>query len=70
MKLGEGDGKPLIGTPLGRRQLELNGCIARETFKQGRLIGWQGRDNEHPILEYPDGSREVVQSLSLTNWRS
>lgn len=65
----DGDGRPLIGTPLGRKQVTLEGVVARETFKMGRLIGWQGRYNEHPIIEYPDGMHEVVESLALTNWK-
>ena len=64
------DGRPLIGTPLGRKQIVLDGCIAREKFKMGRLVGWQGRDNQHPIIEYPDGTYEVVESLRDTNWKS
>lgn len=65
----DGDGKPLIGSPLGRRQIVLNGIIAREEFKQGQLIAWHDRDKTQPVLEYPDGTREVVFSLSETNWR-
>lgn len=65
----DNDGRPLIGTPLGRKQLELKGCIARETFKWGKLIGWQGRNNEHPIIEYADGTYEVMESLAQTNWK-
>lgn len=64
------DGKPFIGTPIGRAQLELNGCIARETYKTGKLVGWAGRDNDQPIISYADGTHEVVQSLAQTNWRA
>jgi len=65
----DGDGLPLVGTPLGRRQIELDGIVARETCKRGKLLGWYGRRGEHPILEYPDGTREVVQNLTETNWK-
>lgn len=66
----DGTGKPLIGTPLGRRQMVLRGVIAKEEFKMGHLKGWQGRNNDHPIIEYPDGTYEVLPSLAETNWKS
>lgn len=65
----DGNGRPLIGTPLGRRQFTLSGIVARETFRRGKLIGWQGRHAESPVLEYPNGEREVLESLAETDWR-
>ena len=64
------DGKPLLGTPLGRKQIVLNGCIAREEFKMGKLIGWHDPEKTQPILEYQDGMKEVLFSMSETNWKT
>lgn len=64
------DGRPLIGTPLGRRQITLEGVMARETFKRGRLIGWHDDARTQPILEYPDGTREALFSMSETDWKT
>lgn len=64
------DGKPLIGTPLGRRQFVLGGIVAYERYKAGRLLGWYGPEKSQPILEYHDGTMELLYSLSETNWRS
>ena len=63
------DGKPLIGTPLGRKQIELKGIIARETFRRGKLVGWHDRAHTQPILEYPNGEREVLFAMSETDWK-
>lgn len=62
--------KPDIGFPIGRLQIELNGCVSRETYKLGRLKAWAGRDNDQPVIEYPDGTYEHVPSLSQTNWKA
>lgn len=64
------DGTPLIGTPLGRRQVVLDGIFAREKFKMGKLIGWHDDSKTQPILEYPDGTREVLFAMSETNWKT
>lgn len=65
----DAEGKPLIGTPVGKRQIVLDGVLAREEFKMGKLIGWHDRSKTQPILEYPDGTREAVNSMGETNWR-
>lgn len=59
---------PDIGFPIGRKFIELDGMFIREKFKYGKLIGWRGRNNERPVIEYPDGTQETVESLALTNW--
>lgn len=64
------DGKPLIGTPLGRRQIVLEGVVASEPFKMGKLIGWHDHHKTQPILEYPDGTREALFAMSETNWKT
>lgn len=45
----DSDGRPLIGTPLGRKQFSLEGVLVRETFKMGKLIGWNDRERTQPI---------------------
>lgn len=64
------DKRPLIGTPLGRREMTLQDGVARETFKIGKLIGWHDKDKTQPKLQYPDGTREVLFSMSETNWKT
>jgi hypothetical protein len=61
-------GRPLVGTPLGRKQTVLVGIIAKEDYKKCVLIGWEGRFNEYPVVEYADGVREVLHGLNETNW--
>lgn len=66
----DSDGLPLIGTPLGRREVTLEGCIARETFKIGKVIGWHDDAKSQPILEYPDGTRETLFAMTETDWKT
>lgn len=64
------DGRPLIGTPLGRKYIGFDGIIGRSGTRIGKLVGWNDNARTQPILEYPDGTFEALFSLTETNWKS
>lgn len=59
--------RPEIGTPIGRKQMVMRGLVVKSEYKRGKLAGWQ--HDTHPLIEYPDGTREVVESLAETDWQ-
>lgn len=58
--------KPIIGAPLGRLQIVLRGVVATKSYRRGTLVGWHNDDS--PVIEYKDGTLEVVESLAQTDW--